>query len=102
VLVDHERLLLDFKEYVIKKSQHGQRDLLTEIARLEVLHQLNEGLPEMALRLYGSQFSEDLLRPIPDQDRVPDRDGNNVHALRGVSLHEEQQNVRNGTPRSAS
>lgn len=83
MLVDAERVLLELKGYVASKSHHGQRDLLAEIARLEVSNQLAEGLPERALRLYGASFQKDLIRPTSEDGRVLPLDGTNIRALRG-------------------
>jgi hypothetical protein len=96
MLVDNERVLLELKRHVASKSHHGQRDLLAEIARLETRNQLEEGLPERALRLYGVGFSEDLLRPSSVEGRVPLSDGENVHALRGDSHRGKADHVSNG------
>lgn len=60
MLVDYEALLLDLKAAVIAKNSHGQRDLLGLIARLEVEHRVEEGLPERAIRLYGQDLQEAL------------------------------------------
>jgi hypothetical protein len=35
-VVDYERVVTAIKEYVSRKPSHGQRDLLTAIARIEV------------------------------------------------------------------
>src|SRR3954469_8142772 len=75
VLVDHERVVLDLKRAIVAKKSHGQRDLLALIAQLEVQHQLEEGVPERALRLYGVVFSDDLLRPSLSDPRVGRGDG---------------------------
>lgn len=42
-VVDHERAWLRLKEYVLSRPSHGQRDLNTEMARLEVECELPEG-----------------------------------------------------------
>lgn len=36
MLVDYERLVLELKALIASKPHHGQRELLAEIARLEV------------------------------------------------------------------
>lgn len=63
MLVDYEKVVRDLKALIASKGSHGQRDLLAAVARLEAEHQLEEGLPERALRLYGVVFSDALLRP---------------------------------------
>lgn len=93
MLVDAERVLLDLKRHIASKSHHGQRDLLAEIARLEVQNQLEEGLPERALRLYGVKFAEDLTRPSSVDGRVLPPDGDNVRALHGDSHRGKAQDV---------
>lgn len=75
MLVDCERVLLLLKQHIASKNSHGQRDLLAEIARLEVECRVDEGLPEKALRLYGVVFSDDLLRPADADPRADQRDG---------------------------
>jgi hypothetical protein len=93
VLVDHEAAWLALKAAVAQKSHHGQRDLLAEMARLEVAHALVEGLPEKALRLYGVDLSEDLLRPSSRVGRVLPSDGRNGRALRDGSTSESQEDA---------
>jgi hypothetical protein len=58
MLVDTERVLLDLKRHLATKPHHGQRELALVIAELEAKHQIEEGLPERALRLYGMEFFE--------------------------------------------
>ncbi|MET0604176.1 MAG: hypothetical protein ABW167_19485 [Baekduia sp.] len=75
MLVDYEKVARDLKAYIAGKGSHGQRDLLAEIGRLEAAHKLEEGLPEMALRLYGVVFSDALLRPALGPPVTGDLDG---------------------------
>lgn len=90
MLVDHERVLLELKQHIGSKSHHGQRDLLAEIARLEVANAVEEGVPERALRLYGVVFSDDLLRPPSSDPRVDPSDGLNGHP-RGAGSHTSKE-----------
>ncbi len=76
MLVDCEHVLLDLKREIALKSHHGQRDLLAAIARLEVKHEIAEGLPEEALRLYGLDFFMEAVRtPSSPDGRVWPVDG---------------------------
>jgi len=36
VIVDHEKAWIEMKAYIISKNSHGQRDLLTQMARIEI------------------------------------------------------------------
>jgi peptide methionine sulfoxide reductase MsrB len=42
-VVDHERAWLAFKKVVTSKASHGQRDLLAEMARIEIECEVPEG-----------------------------------------------------------
>lgn len=42
-LVDYERAWLDFKRVIVAKPSHGKRDLLAEMARIEVESEVPEG-----------------------------------------------------------
>lgn len=42
-VVDHERAWLAFKKVVTSKASHGQRDLLSEMARIEIECEVPEG-----------------------------------------------------------
>jgi hypothetical protein len=91
MLIDHERVLLDLKRSIAAKSHHGQRDLLAEIARLEVENVVEEGVPERALRLYGVALSSDLIRPSSLEPRVALADGHNGDALRPGSHRDKEE-----------
>ncbi len=100
MLVDCEHVLLDLKREIALKSHHGQRDLLAAIARLEVKHEIAEGLPEEALRLYGLDFFMEAVRtPSSPDGRVWPVDGDKDRALRGDSTNESQEDnhARHGT-----
>lgn len=43
MLVDYERAWLALKEAIVAKPAHGQRDLLTAMARIEVESRVREG-----------------------------------------------------------
>lgn len=62
MLIDCEQVLLDLKQHLLAKHSHGQRDLIGLIAQLEVKHRVEEGLPERAIRLYGTELQEALTR----------------------------------------
>lgn len=96
MLVDFEAVLLDLKRAILAKNSHGQRDLLAVISRLEVEHQLDEGTPERALRLYGVVLSDDLLRPALDGLRVDYGDGHDTDPAR-VPGNERPQEDTNGS-----
>lgn len=36
MIVDHERAWVEMKTYLLSKNSHGQRDLLTKMAQIEV------------------------------------------------------------------
>ncbi len=42
MLVDFERAWLEMKRLIVSKKSHGQRDLLTAMARIEVESELDE------------------------------------------------------------
>jgi peptide methionine sulfoxide reductase MsrB len=42
-VVDHERAWLAFKKVITAKPSHGQRDLLAEMARIEIECEVPEG-----------------------------------------------------------
>lgn len=75
MLVDYEKVVRDLKVYFARKGSHGRDGLLAEIARLEAEHQLEEGLPEKALRLYGVVVSDALLRPALGAPALESLDG---------------------------
>jgi hypothetical protein len=94
MLVDVERVLLDLKRHIAGKSHHGQRELLSAIAQLEVAHRIEESLPERALRLYGWAFFEEAIRmPGSEQASVSARDGEQVRASRGDSHDESKEDT---------
>lgn len=43
MIVDYEKAWLELKAHVVSKNSHGQRDLLSQIARIEVKCRLPEG-----------------------------------------------------------
>lgn len=94
MLVDYEKVARDLKAYIAAKGSHGARDLLAEIGRLEAVHQLEEGLPEQALRLYGVVLSDALLRPslgppvTGDLDGPDDRSGRRPEGTRYEEDHD--------------
>lgn len=67
-LVDWEAVALDLEGYVLSRNSHGQRDLLAKLAELKIRHRQVEGLPEKALRLYGSELAEALDRRPADAE----------------------------------
>jgi hypothetical protein len=78
MLVDSEHVLLELESYIASRSSHGRNDLLLKITELKTAHTVTEGLPEKAIRLFGTQLSEDLIRTHPgkapadeDSDRAP-------------------------------
>lgn len=36
MIIDHERAWVEMKTYLLSKNSHGQRDLLTRMAKIEV------------------------------------------------------------------
>lgn len=36
MIVDYERAWLELKDYLLSKNSHGQRDLLTQMAQVEI------------------------------------------------------------------
>jgi hypothetical protein len=42
-VVDHERAWLAFKKVITSKASHGQRELLAEMARIEIECEVPEG-----------------------------------------------------------
>lgn len=77
MLVDNEAVLLGLKAVLMEKKSHGRDTLLAEIARLEVQHRIEEGVPERALRLYGVVLSDDLLSPTAQIPSAGSSDGGN-------------------------
>lgn len=57
-LLDYEGIVLDLERHFLTKNSFGQRELLALVAQLRVDHRQVEGLPEKALRLYGSDLAE--------------------------------------------
>lgn len=70
-LIDWEAVVLDLEAYIAAKHSHGQRELLARLAELRVQHRQIEGLPEKALRLYGT----DLIDAVTPRPAGPDSDG---------------------------
>lgn len=77
MLVDWEAVVHDLEAFIANKqgNSFGQRELTDELLRLRVLHRQVEGLPEKALRLYGSELI-DVLSPRPATDGAARAGGN--------------------------
>jgi hypothetical protein len=73
-LVDHEAVVQRLKEFATTKTSHGQRDLLSTIARFEAECAVDEAPVERNLRLVVAAI-RDRLWPAPDRSRVSGPDG---------------------------
>lgn len=78
-LIDWEAVVLDLEAHIAGKHSHGQRDLLAKLAELRGQHRQIEGLPEKALRLYGT----DLIDAVTPRPAGPDSAGG--EAMDGAS-----------------
>jgi hypothetical protein len=62
MLVDWEAVVLDLRKYMLEKpgNSYGHAELSAKLDALTIQHRQVEGLPEKALRLYGSDLADAL------------------------------------------
>jgi hypothetical protein len=97
VLVDHERVIQRLKEEMADKQGIGRDGLFALIARLEVECRLEEGAAERALRVFGNDLSDDLIKrgvqPAPSVTQASPADGDGP-APPEEELHDGRRNRR--------
>jgi hypothetical protein len=71
MLVDYERLVLELKAIVAAKPHHGQRELLAEIARLEVANTLDSDVQYTGRSIARSAASEQEIPALKIHRQVP-------------------------------
>lgn len=69
-MVDWEAVVADLRAFLVARhldghNSFGYRELTDLLQELQVKHRLEEGLPEKALRVYGSALREALVKNTP-------------------------------------
>lgn len=76
-MVDWQGVVADIRAHLVAKhadgsNSFGYRELTDLLQELEVRHRLVEGLPEKALRVYGSALQEVLIKNHPPDAATAD------------------------------
>lgn len=102
MLIDYERVVLRLRQEMVGRQGIGADGLLALIGRLEAECAVEEGLPERALRLYGSEIFE-LIKsgtssaPLQAHALVPDGE----QAAPSIAAHRGTKGAGDGSQHTA-
>lgn len=102
-LVDYERVVVRLRQEMVGRQGIGADGLLALIGRLEAECAVEEGLPERALRLYGSEIFELIKSGTPSAPQQSHASASDdVRSAPSIAAHSGTKGAHDGGRNSAA